>query len=111
MLPDLGLTNYFVRIPLSVKYVNVYQGSKPTFVYTLKKSSDFALIPKYGKVNGPATVLYWSDYHTFGYTKNIKAKVQYNTKGSFKIYAYDHEFETVLGLPAWDDDSFTVNVK
>ena len=40
----------------------------------------------------------------------MKVKAKYDNTGSFNFYAYDHEQEVASGLPAWDDDSFTVIV-
>ncbi len=107
--PD-GLANYFLRIPNGIAYINVYDGIQPTAVYNLPTSNDAVLIPEYGNVYGPATVLYWQDVHTFGYEKYIKAKVKYNSNGGFNYYSYDHEQEMFSGLPAWDEDSFSVTV-
>lgn len=108
-LPD-GFTNYYLRIPLPAKYINVYDGLSPDYVYNLPTSSSYVFIPEKGRVYGPATVLFWQDVHTFGYTETMKVKVKYDNKGSFNFYAYDHEQEVASGLPAWDDDSFTVTV-
>lgn len=105
--PD-GIANYYLRIPLPTKYVNVYDGLTPDYVYNLPTSSNYVLIPEKGKVYGPATVLFWQDIHTFGYKETIKAKVKYDNTGNFKFYGYDHEEEIASGLPAWDDDTFTV---
>jgi hypothetical protein len=110
VLPDIGYTNYYLRIPSSVKYVSVYQGKKPNHVYNLPTSKNFVFIPNSGVVKGPATVLYWQDTHSFGYTKNIKVKVQYTNKGNFNIYGYDSEKMVAIGLGAWDDDNFDVKV-
>ncbi len=109
-IPD-GFTDYFLKIPGGVEYINVYDGAEPDNVYNLQTSNDCVIIPKYwGLVCGPATVLYWKALHTFGYEKYIKVKVKYNDTGSFTHYAYDHVTEGLTGLGAWDEDSFDVTV-
>ncbi|WP_048129810.1 hypothetical protein [Methanosarcina sp. WH1] len=107
--PD-GSTGYYLRIPLPVEYIEVYDGLDPDYVYNLPTSSDFVFIANKGVVYGPATILYWQDLHTFGYDELIKVKVKYDDTGSFNLYAYDHEQEIASGLPAWDDDDFDVTV-
>jgi hypothetical protein len=107
--PD-GFTNYFLKVPGDVEYVEVYDGPQPTYVYDLPTSEDFVLIPNYGFVWGPATVLHWQAVHMFGYEKHIKVKVKYDSAGSFTHYAHDHEQEMLSGFSAWDEDSFKVTV-
>ncbi|ADI73979.1 hypothetical protein Metev_1096 [Methanohalobium evestigatum Z-7303] len=103
--PD-GSTNYYLRIPKGIDYINVYDGKEPSYVYNLPTSNDYVFIPEKGRVYGPATVLYWQDLHTFGYNEHIKVQVKYSNNGSFKLYAYDHDQEILSGWPAWDDDQF-----
>jgi len=104
-----GAANYYLRIPEDVEYINVYDGEQPDLVYNIS-SNHYIYLPECGRVNGPATVLYWQALHTFGYDENIKVKVKYDSADSFSCYAYDHEQEIISGLPAWDDDSFSVTV-
>lgn len=107
--PD-GFANYYLKIPNDVEYIEVYDGQQPYSVHELPTSDDCVWFPEIGRVCGPATVLYWQAYHLFGYEEYIKVKVKYDSAGSFTHYAYDHEQEILLGIPAWDDDSFRVTV-
>lgn len=71
---------------------------------------DFVFIPNYGIVYGPATVIYWWDFHLFDYNEKIKVKVKYLSSGTYQLFAFDHVWEIALGFSAYDDDSFSVNV-
>lgn len=108
-LPD-GYSTYYLRIPLDITYINVYDGLQPDNVINLPSSSHYVFIPEKGRVYGPSTVLYWQDLHLFGYDEHIKVKVKHTNTGTFNPYAYDHVQEVVTGLPAWDDDNFYVTV-
>jgi hypothetical protein len=107
-----GYTNYYLKIPENVEYIEVYDGEKPNYVFDLPTSDDIIYLPDCGLkgIKGPATVLYWSALHTFGYEEKIKVKVKYDSTGSFTPYAFDTEQEILSGLSAWDEDSFKVTV-
>ncbi len=105
-----GLTSYFLKLPNNVQYINVYDGKQPNDVWNLETSDDFVFIPNYGIVYGPATVIYWWDFHLFDYNEKIKVKVKYLSSGTYQLFAFDHVWEIALGFSAYDDDSFSVNV-
>ncbi|ADN36318.1 hypothetical protein Mpet_1561 [Methanolacinia petrolearia DSM 11571] len=106
--PD-GETNYYLKIPEGVDYISVYHGKQPNMVVNID-SGETAYFPECGGVNGPCTVLYWMDLHTFDYNEEMKVRVQFSTRGQFVFYAYDHEQEVLTGIPTWDDDQYTVTV-
>mgnify|MGYP000121200045 FL=1 len=106
--PD-GFTNYFLKIPDGVEYTEVYHGKQPTTVQRLA-AGESTMLPEYGIVNGPCTVLSWMDLHLFSYDEEMEVKVQFCNLGRYTFYAYDHEQEVLLGIPSWDDDQFTVTV-
>jgi hypothetical protein len=106
--PD-GFTNYFLKIPDGVEYTEVYHGKQPTTVQRLA-AGESTILPKYGIVNGPCTILSWMDVHLFSYDEEMKIKVKFSNLGRYTFYAYDHEQEVLLGIPSWDDDQFTVTV-
>ena len=54
--------------------------------------------------------LYWMDLHTFNYDEEMKVKVKFCDAGHFQIHAYYNEQEILNGIPAWDDDQFTITV-
>jgi len=105
-----GLTSYFLRLPNNVQYINVYDGKQPRIARNLETSDDFMIIPNYGIVYGPATVLYWWDLHMFDYNEEIKVKVKYLSSGTYQPDAFDHVMEILSGFSAYDDDSFSVTV-
>jgi hypothetical protein len=104
-----GFSNYFLKIPDGVEYKEVYDGKEPDNVYYLG-NGESTIIPEWGSVNGPATVLYWMDLHTFGYDENMKVKVKFNSIDDFEFYAGDSATEAITGATATDNDRFTVNV-
>jgi len=105
----LGAAYYFVKLPQGVNYVNVYDGPQPSYVHYLD-AGEYVLMPNYGIIYGPCTVVEWRVIHNWNYEKYIKIKVRYVSSGTFNIFSNVNEEVLALGVKANDNDSFTATV-
>ena len=68
------------------------------------------IVPEYGIVCGPGTLLLWQAVHLSGYKKQVVVSVTYNNPGQFKFEAGDAVVDVIIGWGDSSSDSFTVTV-
>lgn len=105
-----GITNYYVKLPVGIEYIDVVDGNDPTGVYFLD-SGESVVLPELGVVDGLGTVIHWQVVHAFSNSETNVLDVLYTGWGYKTVTSEVSATDSVTGISAWDSDQFTVDVE